>query len=103
MRWLERRFGPLAVVLANILPVPSALIYAAVGDGGMRLGVFLVLDVLGTLLWTGLLAVLGYELGRGAVDVTNAIAHYSVWITLAIIAAIVVFQGRRGRPTASPG
>ena len=36
-------------------------------------------------------------------DVTNAIAHYSVWITLAIIAAIVVFQGRRGRPTASPG
>src|SRR3954471_21386151 len=34
MRWLEQRVGPLAVVLANILPVPSALVYAAVGDGG---------------------------------------------------------------------
>ena len=95
MRRLERRFGPFAVVLANILPVPSALIYAAVGDGGMRLGVFLVLDVLGTLLWTGLFATLGYEIGRGAVDVTNAISHYSLWITLALIVAIVAFQSRR--------
>jgi membrane-associated protein len=97
MRWFERRFGPLAVVLANILPVPSALIYAAVGDGGMRLGVFLVLDVLGTLLWTGLLATLGYELGRGAVDVTNAISHYGLWVTLGLVVAIVFFQARRNR------
>ena len=39
---------------------PRPLIYAAVGDGGMRLGVFLVLDVLGTLLWTALLSAAGY-------------------------------------------
>src|SRR4051794_16150858 len=102
VRWLERRFGPFAVVLADILPIPSALVYAAVGDGGMRLWVFLVLDVMGTLLWTGLLATLGYELGRGAVDVTNAISHYSLWITLALVAAIIFFQGRRTRTTASP-
>src|SRR3954451_17824675 len=51
MRWLEQRFALLAVVLPIVLPVPSVLVYAAVGDGGMRLGVFLVLDVLGTLLW----------------------------------------------------
>jgi len=95
MRWFERRFGAAAVVLANILPVPSALIYAGVGDGGMRLGVFLVLDLLGTLLWTGLLATLGYEIGRGAVDVTNAISHYGLWITLALIIAITFFQARR--------
>jgi membrane-associated protein len=101
VRWLERRFGPLAVVLANILPIPSALVYAAVGDGGMRLWVFLVLDLMGTLLWTGLFATLGYELGRGAVDVTNAISHYSLWISLALIAAIMVFQGRRTRTAAS--
>src|SRR4051794_23236560 len=57
---LERRFGPWAVVFAYILPVPSTLIYAAVGDGGMGLRAFLVLDLLGTLLWAGLLATLGY-------------------------------------------
>ena len=94
---LEARFGPFAVVLAYVLPIPSALVYAAVGDGGMRLGVFLVLDVLGTLLWTGLLATLGYELGRGAVDVTNAISHYAIWITLGLVVAIVIVQARRNR------
>src|SRR4051794_18000408 len=103
VRWLERRFGPLAVVLADILPVPSALVYTAVGDGGMRFWVFLVLDVMGTLLWTGLLATLGYELGRGAVDVTNAISHYSLWITLALVAVVVFFQARRTRTTPSAG
>ena len=97
MRWVERRFGPLAVVLANILPVPSALVYAAVGDGGMRLWVFLILDLIGTLLWTASFATLGYEIGQSAVDVVNVIARYSLWITLGLIAAIVVYQARRNR------
>jgi membrane protein DedA with SNARE-associated domain len=100
-RW-ERRFGPGAVMLAYVLPIPSALIYAAVGDGGMRLATFLVLDVLGTLLWTSLLATLGYELGQRAVDVTDAIAHYSLWATLALIVAAVTAQAvRAGRPAVS--
>jgi membrane-associated protein len=97
MRWLERRFGPLAVVLAPVLPIPSPLIYAAVGDGGMRLATFLILDVAGTLLWTTLLATLGYQLGQSAVDVTDAIAHYSVWATLALIAAVITVQAVRSR------
>jgi len=100
---LERRFGALAVVLAPVLPVPSALIYAAVGDGGMRLATFLVLDLAGTLLWTGLLATLGYELGQSAVDVTDAIAHYSLWATLALIAGVIVVQAMRGRTAPGPG
>jgi membrane protein DedA with SNARE-associated domain len=97
----ERRFGPVAVVLAPMLPLPSALIYAAVGDGGMRLGTFLVLDVIGTVLWTGLLATLGYELGQRAVDVTDAIGRYSLWATLALVVAVIAVQAARGRP--APG
>jgi membrane protein DedA with SNARE-associated domain len=103
MRALERRFGPLAVVLAPVLPIPSVLVYAAVGDGGMRLATFLVLDVAGTLLWTGLLATLGYELGQSAVDVTDAIAHYSLWATLGLIAAVIAVQAVRGRASQRPG
>jgi membrane-associated protein len=99
---LERRFGPWAVVLAYLLPVPSALIYAAVGDAGMRLRTFLALDLLGTLLWTSLLATLGYELGQSAVDVTDAIAHYSIWATLGLIAAVVTVQGIRARAAQRP-
>jgi len=99
----ERRFGPLAVVLANVLPIPSPLIYAAVGNGGMSLPVFLVLDVAGTLLWTGLLVALGYELGQSAVDVTNAIGHYALWATLALVVVVVGTQAMRSRAAPRPG
>jgi membrane-associated protein len=92
---LEARFGPLAVVFAYLLPVPTALIYAAVGDGGMRLWVFLVLDVLGTIIWTSLLAAAGWQLGQSAVDVADAVARYSLWATLGLIVVIVLWRARR--------
>jgi membrane protein DedA with SNARE-associated domain len=99
---MEARFGPGAVVLAYVLPVPSALVYAAVGDGGMRLSVFLALDLLGTLLWTCLLAGLGYGLGHSAVDVANTIAHYGLWATLALVVFVTVTSAaRRSRSAAA--
>jgi membrane-associated protein len=87
---IESRFGPLAVVLAYVLPIPSALIYAAVGDGGMRLRVFLALDLLGTLLWTGLLAGAGYGFGQSALDVAEAVARYGLWVTAALVLFVIV-------------
>jgi membrane-associated protein len=94
---IESRVGPFAVLFAYILPIPSPLIYAAVGDGGMRLGVFLLLDVLGTLLWTGLLAGAGYGFGQGAVDVANTISHYGLWVAGAIFLFVVIQVRRRSR------
>jgi membrane-associated protein len=91
---LESRFGPLAVVLAYVLPIPSTLIYAAVGDGGMRLSVFLLLDLLGTVLWAGLLAMAGYGLGQSAVDVADAVSHYSLWVTIALVVVATVWSAR---------
>jgi membrane-associated protein len=99
---LEARFGPFAVVLAYFLPVPAGLIYAAVGDGGMRLWVFLILDVLGTLLWTTALALAGWELGQRAVDVADAIAHYSLWVTIGLVVLITVWRSSRSRPPRRP-
>lgn len=97
MRRLESRFGPFAVVLAYFLPIPTVLIYAAVGDGGMKLRVFLLLDALGTALWTVTLAVGGYALGQRAVDLANALAHYSLWASIAGVVVIGVWTAvRRG-------
>ena len=99
MHRLEARFGPFAVVLGYFLPVPTALIYAAVGDGGMRLRTFLLLDFLGTALWTAALALAGYAIGRGAVDLANAIAHYSLWasvVGVVLIAAWTAFRRSSG-------
>jgi len=94
---LESRFGPFALVLAYFLPVPSVLIYAAVGDGGMRLWVFLMLDLVATLLWTSTLAFAGWELGRRAVDVADAIAHYSLWVTIGLVVLITLSSARSSR------
>jgi membrane protein DedA with SNARE-associated domain len=94
---IESRVGPFAVVLAYLLPIPSALVYAAVGDGGMRLRVFLVLDLLGTLLWSGLLAGAGYGFGQQAVDVATAVSHYGLWVTAALIVIVTLHFSRKAR------
>ena len=98
LRRLEARFGPSAVVLAYFLPVPTTLVYAAVGDGGMRLWLFLALDAVGTLLWTAALAAGGYALGQEAVDVANVLARYSLWVSVGGVVAIFLWTAlRRGR------
>jgi membrane protein DedA with SNARE-associated domain len=99
-RRLERvmgRLGPFAVVFSYLLPVPNPIIDAAVGWTGMRLWVFLLLDALGAALWVGLLVGLGYAIGQPAVDVVHTIGRYSLWVTLAIVVAIVAAQVRASR------
>jgi membrane protein DedA with SNARE-associated domain len=94
---LMKRFGPAAVVLGYVLPVPTALVDAAAGWSGMRLAVFLICDAIGALLWAGLLVGLGYGLGQSAVDVVHTISRYSLIATIALIAFIVVRQARLRR------
>lgn len=91
-----------AVVLSPFLPVP-ALFYVIAGWAGMRLATFLLLDLIGTLLWAGALVGLGFALGRSAVDVAVAISHYGLWISLALIAAIIASQVLRARRARSTG
>jgi membrane protein DedA with SNARE-associated domain len=57
----------------------------------------LILDLIGTLLWAGMLAGLGYELGHHAVVVAQNVSHYGLWISIALVVVIVVFQVRSQR------
>ena len=86
-----------AVVASSFLPVPRALIYVIAGWAGMRLVTFLVLDLIGSLLWAGLLCGLGYALGHQAVVVATTISHYSWWFTIGILALSVLFVVRSQR------
>jgi membrane protein DedA with SNARE-associated domain len=95
-RW-GRKFTWPAVIVSPFLPIPSAIIFVIVGWAGMRLVTFIVLDAIGTLLWAGTLAGLGYALGHHAVVVAQAISHYGLWISLALIALIIVAQVRSQR------
>ena len=66
-RWGWKFTWP-AVVVTPFLPMPNAIVYATAGWAGMSWVTFLVLDAIGSLLWAGMLAGLGYALGQHAVD-----------------------------------
>ena len=95
-RW-GRWFTWPAVVVANFLPLPSGIVYAVVGWAGMSVVTFLILDLISTLLWAGMLAGLGYSLGHHAVVVAQAISRYGLWISIALVVLVVIGQMRSAR------
>ncbi len=86
-----------AVVLSPFLPIPNALVYAVAGWTGMNWLTFLVLDAIGSLMWAGLLAGLGYALGQHAVTVAQEISKYGLWFSIAIVILVVASQMRGAR------
>jgi membrane-associated protein len=100
-RWVEKvernadKIGPPAVVFAYVLPIPSPLIYAAAGWTGMRLRMFILLDLIGTSMWVALNVGLGYAIGQSAVDVAKAISRYALILTIVLVVVVVVVQVRR--------
>src|SRR5262244_3969855 len=92
-----RRLTWPAVVASSFLPIPRAVIYVIAGWAGMRLVTFLILDLIGSLLWAGLLAGLGYTLGHYAVAAAKTISHYSWWVTIGIVVLTVLLALRTQR------
>ena len=95
-RW-GRKFTWPAVVIAQFVPIPNAIIYVIAGWAGMHWVTFLILDAIGSLLWAGMLVGLGYELGHHAVVVAQSISHYGLWFSIALVVLIVFFQVRSQR------
>jgi membrane protein DedA with SNARE-associated domain len=95
-RWGWRFTWP-AMIITPFLPIPNAIVYAVTGWAGMGVGTFLILDAIGTLAWTGMLAGLGYALGQSAVSAAQAISRYGLWISIGIVALIFAGQLRSAR------
>ena len=95
-RW-GRKFTWPAVVVAPFLPVPNVIVYAAAGWAGMSWVTFLVLDAIGSLLWAGMLAGLGYTIGHPAVAVAQTISRYGLWVSIGIVVLIVIAQIRKAQ------
>lgn len=87
---LVRRHGVWALIASYFLPIPTVLVQVFCGISGMPLWLFLVGDAIGLLLWIGLLVGLGWAIGPPAVHVVNAISHYALWVTVGIVALLVV-------------
>jgi membrane protein DedA with SNARE-associated domain len=88
-----------AVVLAVLPGVPTAVVYAMAGWARMRLATFLLLDLAGALLMTGLVAGLGYGLGQRAVDLVLLVDRYAALVSLTMITvtAVIAVLKRRLR------
>jgi membrane protein DedA with SNARE-associated domain len=90
-RWARRgrdadpRVVRVAVVLAVLPGVPSAVVFALAGWSGLRWTTFLLLDGVGALAMTGLVAGLGYGLGQHAVDVVLLVDRYASAVSLALV------------------
>ena len=92
-----RKFTWPAVLVSSFIPIPRAIIFVIAGWAGMRLVTFLILDLIGVLLWASLLAGLGYALGHHAVVAAKTISHYSWWFTIGIAALSVLLAVRSQR------
>jgi membrane-associated protein len=95
-RWGNKFTWP-AIVISPFLPIPNAIIFVIAGWAGVSLIAFVVLDLIGTMLWAGMLLGLGYELGHHAVVVAQTVSRYGLWFSLAIIVVIIVSQVRAAR------
>ncbi len=87
---------PLVVAAAALPGVPAPAVFAVAGLGGMGLIRFLLFDAIGAAVIAGLVAGLGYGVGRHAVDVVLLIDRYALWITLGLVAVVAVRAGYRG-------
>jgi membrane-associated protein len=97
VRRMGRRFTWPAMILSPFVPVGSVLILVIAGWAGMSWYTFLILDIIGNLLWAGMLVGLGYALGHHAVVVAQEISHYGLWVTIGLVLVVVVFQVRSQR------
>jgi membrane protein DedA with SNARE-associated domain len=104
-RWF-RRHGTGAVFWGRLLPVIRTYISFPAGLARMRIDTFTLMTLLGTLPWTAVLAVAGYEGGKNWSRISGPIGIAG--IVLAVVLVLVVagwfIQGRRraGAPGAAP-
>jgi membrane protein DedA with SNARE-associated domain len=79
------------VVFAYLPGVPSQLICVLAGTSGMRLRVYMLMDILGALMVTWTVAYVGYASGQTGVDVVLLIDRYALWIMVALIFVVAMY------------
>jgi membrane protein DedA with SNARE-associated domain len=100
-RWRKRiargerffsRWGIGTIIFAPFLPVPSSLFYLAAGEAGMRFIVFILADLLGTLMFIGVIVGLGFVIGQPAVAVAEAMSRYALWVIIGTVVLVVLWS-----------
>jgi membrane-associated protein len=81
------RFGPRAIVLARFIPVLRALVPMLVGMIGMESKKYLRYNIIGGLLWGGVLLLLGYGLGT----IPTVRENLEIWVVGFVVVSSLPF------------
>ena len=93
--WFDKH-GKKVVFFGRMVPGIRSLISIPAGMNKMPMASFLVLTALGSSIWTTILALAGFYLGKNYEVITTMLAPYSkVFLLLAIVIIIVWFIKRR--------
>lgn len=88
--WFDRH-GGMAVLFCRLIPGVRSLISIPAGIGRMNLASFLAYTTIGSAIWTGLLAWLGYALGSNFEKVGEYLDPVS-WVVLGGLLAMYVWR-----------
>ncbi|NEN05781.1 DedA family protein [Diaminobutyricibacter tongyongensis] len=83
------RFGPAAVTIARFVPVVRTIAPVAAGVGHMRRRVFTLFNVIGAVVWTTAVVLLGYWLGH-IPGVADFVSKYLDYILIGIVVISIV-------------
>lgn len=101
---IAHRYETLAVLLTFLpLPIPSGVVFAALGAAGTSLPKFLTVCVLGSLAATGGYMYAGYTIGEPAVALMDVYGRYLWYVSIALfvgIIALTVWRSRHAKPQA---
>ncbi|WP_367271505.1 DedA family protein [uncultured Corynebacterium sp.] len=96
-RAVKRETGKTKAIVLGLLPlsyapgpVPGTILNAIAGLLKVGLGLVMVLNVLSVLAINGLFMWLGHTFGDEVLDVVDVINRYLLWITLGLLALVVI-------------
>jgi membrane protein DedA with SNARE-associated domain len=89
------RHGKIAVLVARIIPGARSLISVPAGLKEMPMRTFLVLTIIGTVIWNLVLSVAGYILGTQWEQVLHLLGTYERVIYMALGALLAFYLARR--------
>lgn len=100
-KWAEqmaRKFGGPAVFVCWFVPFfPGAVVAAFVGDVGMKLRRYLLIDFLAAVVYRGIWMYAGYRVGEPAKEFVDVIARYSNYIAIATLVLVFGAMWMRSR------
>lgn len=87
--WFDKR-GEITVFISRILPAIRTFISLPAGIARMNPVKFLIYTAIGSIFWSGILAYVGYALGKNWQNIQN-ILHPITYLVAVIVLAIIIY------------